>query len=183
MKFRIILLSVILAWGYSAGFANCGGKGSSVDLSGETSTLNNNNQQNSEEEPSFTSETVEDDEVVQAEDSGSEGDSNVDAVVDAPELGYVTDALVYIDCADKTAAGNPEVDYVALSCTKNEETITYYYYCTSSTDAEDNEIFIVSRDTDDDPAVTDDLYQTILVTCQEATDGSPELFEEEYIVS
>ena len=166
-------------------FANCGGKGSNVDLSGETSTLNDQGggEENEESNSNFTSETVEDEEVVQTEEDGDEGDSNEEIVVDAPELGYVTDSLVYIDCADKTEAGDPALDYVALSCTQNETTITYYYYCTASTDEEDNEIFIVTRDTDDDPAITEDFFETILVTCQEAEDGSPELFEEEYIVS
>ena len=201
MKYRIILFSLILSFAYVGAFTNCGGKGSSVDLTGETSTLNNNNQANDDttDNANFTSETVEDDEVVQTDDAGTEGDTNEDHVVDAPVMGYVTETLVYIDCcvADatdldldgdtdectRTTAGDPALDYVALSCSQGSNTIEYHYYCTSSTDTESNEIFIVSRDTDDDPVVTDELFQTILVTCETAEDGTSSLFEEDYIVS
>lgn len=187
MQRRSSIIVLILSFGAVALCTNCGGEGSNIDLSGETSTINqkytNAAAPIEESEPTFTSETVEDSEVVQSAEAGESGDSNADTAIDAPELGYVTDALVYIDCSLKTAEGDPDADYVALSCTQGESTIEYLYYCTTSTDTEGNEIFIVTRDTDDDPVVTDELFETILVTCQEADDGSPELFEEEYIVS
>ncbi len=204
MWLRSVLFSCILAFAYLGAFTHCGG-GSSVDLSGESSAIGGNEQSGDDDDSSeeatssFTSETVEDDEVVQSAEAGAVGDNNEAEVVNAPELGYVTETLVYLDCciadtldADedddieectRTAAGDPETDYVSLGCTQGESTITYNYYCTSSIDAEENEIFLITRDTDDDPVVTEELFGTILVTCQEAEDGSAELFEEEYIVS
>lgn len=132
---------------------------------------------------SLISQTVEDNEIVQTFESGEDGQSNEEVVIDAPEMGYVSETLVYIDCSNKLASGNPEVDYVALSCSHGGETIEYHYYCTASFDGDDNEIFVVTRDTDDDPVVTDELFDNVLVTCEEGEDGLPQLFEEEYIVS
>ena len=127
----------------------------------------------------LSTETFEDGESVQTSDTTS---NNEDVAVNAPLLSAVTDEIAFLDCSSNEAEGDPATDYVALTCDVGVHTITYVYYCTATTDGDGNAIFTISRDTDDDPAVTDELYQSILVTCQKES-GEPELFEEEFIAS
>ncbi len=127
----------------------------------------------------LSTETFEAGESVQSSDSSSD---NEDVAVNAPLLSAVTDEIAFLDCSTHEAEGDPAADYVALTCDVGVHTVTYAYYCTATTDEDDNEIFTISRDTDDDPVVTDELFPSILVTC-EKNDGEPELFEEEFIAS
>lgn len=166
--------------------AQCGGGGSGVDLSGDDSNIDDNDLDGDDTEDSpvgLTSETVEDEEVVYTTDEEDGVVSNEDVATIAPEMGIIDEDSAYVDCSTRTEAGDPELDYVSLTCTNDAGTssIEYRFYCTASSD--DSEIFIVTRIVGSDTSTAEELWDSIIITCNENEDGETEFFEEEYIVS
>lgn len=141
----------------------CGSTG--VDLEGDTSNLN--------DQLELEVQTVEDNEVIETTEEED---------IDAPIVSNVSSNLVSIDCAEKTAAGNPDEDYVEITCENSQGTLLYYYYCVEGTESEDGD-FIVAREDSDNPDTVERLFETTLVTCQEDDADDPEIIEEDFIVS
>lgn len=165
----------------------CGGGGSGVDLNGDGANTEDPPAADGEEEITvgLTSETIEDEEVVYTTEEADGVTSNEEVATIAPEMGIISADSAYLDCSSRTEAGDPELDYVSLTCTNDAgtSTIEYRFYCTASTDAEGNEIFIVTRIVGDDTATAEELWSTAIITCEENADGETEFFEEEYIVT
>lgn len=178
--FILLLQSTLL-------LSHCGG-GSGVDLSGDDSNVGNSSGDGDstadEDSVGLSSETIEDEEVVYTySEDDADSTTNEDVATIAPEMGIITSDSAYIDCSTRTEEGDPELDYVSLTCANETSSIEHHYYCTASVDEDDNEIFIVSRVIVDDESPAEELWSTSIVTCIENEDGSVEFFEEDYIVS
>ncbi len=178
------LTTIFLAFLFFFTQSQCGGSG--VDLAGDDSNLDNppaGDDDDDEITVGLTSETVEDEEVVFSTEDDGEVTTNEEIATIAPEMGIITADSAYLDCSTRTEEGDPELDYVSLTCTNDAgtSTIEYRFYCTAS--ADDSEVFVVNRIIGSDTSTAEELWDTIIITCEENTDGETEFFEEEYIVS
>lgn len=146
--------------------ASCGGSGG-VDLEGTTSLIDDSSSTSSDSDSSSdSSDSSSDDAASEATEAGEESQS--------PDLLEVATNFYYLGCEGKSDSSLD--DYVEITCTVDDDSITYEYYC------EDEAVL---RDPESGYVFADDTKSDILVSCDENEDdeGDPEITEQEYIVS